>query len=266
MEEIKDPNRIRVTIADSQAPIVVLFGPPACGKTMTLVRLTRYLKKQGYKVSPIRTFRPSSDENYRNLCDHFDEMMNSDDAAKSTDRISFMLVEVIDNGKRVCQILEAPGEYYFDPQNPNKGFPNYVNAIINSENRKLWAIMVEPNWKEAQDRRNYVNKINSLKKLTSVHDDTLFVLNKVDVTNFVIRQGKVNVSAAIKEVAHLYPNIFEEFRNQNPITRFFKEFNCDFVPFQTGMYNETDMGLTFVESHDSYCQRFWRAIRNSIVG
>ena len=38
-EEYDDPNQIRVTIADPKAPLVVLFGPPACGNTMTLLRL-----------------------------------------------------------------------------------------------------------------------------------------------------------------------------------------------------------------------------------
>ena len=62
-EELKDPNKISVTIADKDAPIVVLFGPPACGKTMTLVRLTRFLRENGYTITPIRTFRPNYDPN-----------------------------------------------------------------------------------------------------------------------------------------------------------------------------------------------------------
>lgn len=61
--EMNDPNSIRVTISDPKAPLVILFGPPACGKTMTLVRMTRFLKSEGYTVSPIRTFRPTSDTN-----------------------------------------------------------------------------------------------------------------------------------------------------------------------------------------------------------
>ena len=137
-EELNDPNRINVTIADKDAPLVILFGPPSCGKTMTLVRLTRYLKQCGYKISPIKSFRPSHDENYKQICDNYDTMVNQNDAAQSTNRINFMLVEILSsNSKRLCQILEAPGEYYFNPQQPNAPFPNYVNTIINCSNRKI---------------------------------------------------------------------------------------------------------------------------------
>ena len=109
-EELNDPNKISVVIADKDAPIVVLFGPPACGKTMTLVRLTRYLSENGYTVTPVRTFRPTYDTNYSDLCDNFDTMINQDDAAQSTNRISFMLVKVSKNGRTICQLLEAHGE------------------------------------------------------------------------------------------------------------------------------------------------------------
>ncbi len=112
-EELKDPNKINVTIADKEAPLVILFGPPSCGKTMTLIRLTRHLKSIGYKISPIKSFRPSFDENYKRICDNYDIMVNQNDAAKSTDRINFMLVEILNsNSRRLCQILEAPGEFY----------------------------------------------------------------------------------------------------------------------------------------------------------
>ena len=143
IEELNDPNKINITIADKNAPIIVLFGPPSCGKTMLLIRLARYLKneckdKDKYKISPIKTFRPSYDENYKKLCQNFDEMIESDEVAKSTAGVSFMLIEVVKEGKRLCQILEAPGEYYFNPRKPNEKFPRYVNAIINSNNRKIW--------------------------------------------------------------------------------------------------------------------------------
>ena len=46
-KELNDPDQINVTIADKNAPLVILFGPPKCGKTMLLVRLTRFLKARG---------------------------------------------------------------------------------------------------------------------------------------------------------------------------------------------------------------------------
>ncbi|MBP3471324.1 MAG: hypothetical protein J6K41_03700 [Paraprevotella sp.] len=264
--EMNDPNRIRVTISDPKAPLVILFGPPACGKTMTLVRLTRFLQSEGYTVSPIRTFRPTSDTNYADICESFDKTMNSDNAAASTSRISFMLVEVIKNGHRLCQILEAPGEYYFNPQKPNASFPNYVNTIIASSNRKVWTIMVEPDWMDHTDRMNYVTKIARLKQSMRSKDSTIFIFNKIDLTNFVRGVGDINKSAAINEVKNLYPNIFVPFMNQNPITKLFKEYNCDFVPFQTGYYTQALNGFTYQEGPKEYCVKLWGAIMDNIRG
>lgn len=264
--EMNDPNSISVTIADRDAPLVVLFGPPACGKTMTLVRMTRFLKSEGYVVSPIRTFRPTSDANYLGICNDFDATMNNDNAAKATTRISFMLVEVVKNGRRICQILEAPGEYYFNPKNPNASFPNYINTIIASSNRKVWAIMVEPDWMDQTDRFNYVTKISRLKQSMRPKDSVVFVFNKIDLTNYVRTVGNINISAAINEVKNLYPNIFIPFMNQNPITRLWREYNCDFIPFQTGFYTKAVNGITYQEGPREYCVKLWESIMKKIIG
>lgn len=264
--EMNDPNSICVTVSDREAPLIILFGPPACGKTMTLVRMTRFLKSEGYTVAPIRSFRPTSDTNHKELCEHFDENMNSNDAAESNNRVSFMLVEVIKNGRRICQILEAPGEYYFNPKKPNERFPNYVNTIIASPNRKVWAIMLEPDWMDPNDRSNYVTKIARLKQSMRPKDSTIFVLNKIDLTNFVRGVGNINKSAAITEVKNLYPGIFAHFKNQNPITKFFKKYNCDFVPFQTGYYTQAVSRLTYQEGPREYCCQLWNSIMKQITG
>lgn len=265
-DELKDTNSISVTISDKEAPLVILFGPPACGKTMTMVRMTRFLKQEGYTVSPIRTFRPSADANYNDICNNFDQIINSNNAVTSTSRISFMLVEVMKNGSRICQILEAPGEHYFDPKQPNSPFPNYVNTIISMPNRKIWTIMIEPNWFDAPDRANYVNRITKLKQSMRREDAVVFVYNKIDKTHFVFGIGHVNKSAAIKDVEYQYPSIFVPFKNQNPITSFWKKYNCDFVPFQTGYYTEAVNGLTFQEGPREYCAELWNTIKSKISG
>lgn len=264
--EQNDPNSIQVTVADTTVPLIVLFGPPACGKTMTLVRLTRHLQSEGYTIAPVRTFRPTSDKNYAEICDNFDYMINSSKAAQANDRISFMLIEVIKNGRRLCQILEAPGEFYFNPKKPNDAFPNYVNTIIASSNRKIWTIMTEPKWLDYTDRMNYVTKITRLKQQMRARDSVVFMFNKIDETNFVRTVGDVNVSEAIKEVKNLYPNIFVPFMNQNPVTRILKEYNCDFVPFQTGTYTKALNGVTYQEGPREYCNRLWKVLMSKIKG
>ena len=274
-EEYNDPNQIRVTIADGKAPLVILFGPPACGKTMTLVRLARYLNKQGYKISPIKTFRPSDDQNYVDICkpENFSRIINSPDAANSTANISFMLVEIIKDGKRLCQILESPGEFLFNPNKPTEPFPSYVNTIIHSNNRKLWAIMVEPDWRNVEDRINYVSRINELSTMMDVKDKTLFIFNKIDKTNFTRKKGQINIPQAKFEISNLYPGIFENFKNQNPITKLWKDYLCGFVPFQTGTYTPTSKqdskGNTvwnYQEGADNYPQMLWNEIKKSITG
>ncbi|MDE7089842.1 MAG: hypothetical protein K2O54_06955, partial [Prevotella sp.] len=220
LEELNDANKIKVTIADYKTPLLILFGPPACGKTMTLVRLTRYLQSKGYTVQPITSFRPAYDKNYSDMCNNFDSMINSDDAAQSTAKINFMLVQVMYQGKTLCQILEGPGEYYFKPEEPNASFPKYVNAIINSNNRKIWAIMVEPDSTNkrmgVEARKHYVNKIHRLKTKINSRDKVMFIFNKIDETPFVITPGNIKYNLALQHTEFLYPNIFVPFRNVNP--------------------------------------------------
>lgn len=266
-EEQSDPNSITVTVSDPSTPIVVLYGPPSCGKTMTLVRMTRYLVSQGYTVVPEKTFRPTYDEHYRQLCEEFDQMINSNNAATSTSNISFMLVKVLKDGRPICQILEAPGEYYFNPDEPNRPYPAYVHKILNCMNRKVWAIMLEPDWSDNVPRANYVTRIRDLKSMMTPKDKAIFVYNKIDLTHFVYGVGRVNTTEAIRDVQNLYPGIFTPFENKNPITKWFTKYNCEFVPFMTGSYSETIVGgYTYTEGHYVYAKRLWEAMLKLIKG
>lgn len=251
---------ISVTIADEKVPIVVFFGAPQCGKTMALVRLARYLKKQNYTVAPVRSFRPSSDEKYKQICDEFDSKIDSSNAQGRTELVDFLLLEVRKRGKKICQILEAPGEGYFDPDDPQKQMDSYVTEIINSQNRKIWVIITEPDWKEAGLRVGYVERIKQLNNITKSNDRFLFLYNKIDKTQLQLSGGKVNENAAIKDVKNLYPGIFEPFKESRPILEWFGGYSCDFATFTTGTYYRHDRGLRYVQSPDYYPERLWSKI------
>ena len=229
---------------------------------MTLVRLTRYLKRNGYQVSPVRSLRPSDDRHYADMCNGFNDMINSIDAARSTDNLSFMLVEVTKDGRRICQILEAPGEGYFYRGAPSERYPKFINDMLALNMRKIYCVIVEPDGQSEQLRNEYVDRLAHLKHThMDPRDSVIFVFNKIDLTNFVYGRGRVHLAPARKEVAQLYPGIFAPFRNENPITRFWREWNCDFVPFQTGSYTrDAAAGLVFTDGPDEYPHNLWKTI------
>ena len=73
-------------------------------------------------------------------------------------------------------------------------------------------------------------------------------------------------SYAVKDVENLYPNIFIPFVNKNPISRIWRKYNCDFVPFQTGTYTQALNGITYQEGPQEYCVRLWNRLMTKIRG
>ena len=96
---------------------------------------------------------------------------------------------------------------------------------------------------------------------------------KIDKTNFTKKKGQINIVQARKEISNLYPGIFEMFKNQNPITKLWKDYLCGFVPFQTGTYtittkkdNKGNSIWNYQEGADNYPQMLWNEIQKSITG
>ena len=269
--ELNDPEAIDVTIADEETPIVVLFGPPACGKTMTLIRLAEFLTNRGYTVEPVRSFRSSHDRNYSSNCDGFNKMLNNLWAAEKSLGLNFMLLNVSKGGHPIVQILEAPGGHYYnpdDPGEPHQQFISYIDKIINAVNQKVWVYMTEPNWKNQNDRIKYARKVSLMKKKTSSNDKSIIVFNKIDTTQFVIGKGMVNQKDAEKHINNMYPGLFDCFINPNPITSLWKPYTCTFVPFTTGTYRklliEGKERQKYTQGADAYPLKLWNMILKSI--
>lgn len=273
VDEVQDPNKIQVTIQNRQVPIVVLFGPPTCGKTMTLIRLSNWLINHGYSVRPETSFRPHDDKFFERMCDEFPDMISTMTAADSTPQISFMLAEVSKNGYPVCQILEAPGEHFFDLDRPLRPVPTYINAIVSSlSNPKIWCVFLEPNQTNrkmtVQKQQQYVQRIREFRSKMQRRDKVIMVYNKVDADyELTPRLGEVNRGATLNKARISYPNLFELFRNENPITKMWRSYNCEFVPYSNGSFNEVEEGnAVYTPGPDIYPALLWRSILRYIKG
>jgi hypothetical protein len=266
-DEERDPNNIIVTVSDP-APVVVLFGAGASGKTMTLIRLTRYLKSLKLKVEPDTTFRPSQSKHYQEMCENFATAVNDSYAADRTRLLSFMLVKVMDEiGRPICQILEAPGEHYFNTDIPNATFPTYINNITQLANPKIWVFIVEKGWKDQKDRSNYANKICEMLSIIDPKDRVIFTCHKADLHRALIRNGIPNRKQFFLDIRNQYPNIFANYVNRNPITKLWRTYNFDFVVFSAGTFNPTADGRqVYNQGKDIYPKKLWVAVKKAAKG
>ena len=262
---------INVSIADQQTPIVILFGPSQCGKTMTLVRLTRYLSSK-YSFVPDKAFKDSSDDEYKALCDNFDNAVDRDEAADGTNYIDFMLLRV--NQKRhgtICQFLESPGEYLFDPDNKDAGFPGYFQTILDAPNRRIWVFFLEPTLSN-EEKKAYVKKITQ--NITFGNQDRfIFLVNKIDMP---ITKELMTTTDSVDE-AGLRRYVDEAFKDLTSCEKFSIEklFSTKelyrIIGFQTGTYTwgktaDGNSFKTFHAGHDSHPKRLWQAIEDAVNG
>ena len=271
-----DPNKITVRVSDNRVPVILLFGAPSSGKTMTLVRLARYLrKKKGYSVSVDERFVTTKDVwEYEENTKKFNDMLNTTTALPGTDRNDFLFVRICDSkGTLICQILEGAGEDYFPSTGTNraqKPFPSYMTGIFNGNNKKVWIFLTEPNWNVNQsDREEYVLRIAHCKSqfFNQKRDKSIILYNKVDKTQFVLGAGAVHTKNAMKECNNEYDGIFGIFKNNNPLP-WVDKYTCKFVPFSTGVFGEAADGELghYDISHDAYPARLWETIEQCIKG
>ena len=257
-----------ITIADKNTPIVMLFGPRSSGKSMTLVRLSRYLRDCGYTVKVDKTFK--SDDLYRERCEKFMKDLDTKDALSGTAYTDFLLVKIIKAGKTICQFLEAPGEHYFDPSDVSvNNFPTYMTKIIkNCKNRKIWAFIAEAEWEvNSNTKRAYVNRIrNCTDQLIERTDRFIIVCNKIDRKDEVFSKGQLRVKAAENYMKEEYEGLADLFRNENPITSLWRKYNYKFVPFCTGHYTKEKGTLRYTESKELYPRMLWNKIMECLKG
>lgn len=277
--ETKNPtprNSISVYVTDTKTPILLLFGATFMGKTMTLIRLAKYLRQKGYQLEVDTNFCHTAWE-YEENANNFNDMLSTNTAVPGTDHNDFLFVKVADKtGTAVCQILEGAGEDYFKKmkipgQDRSKlPFPAYMSQIFTQSTKKIWIFLTVPNWEEDNiSKSEYVQRIQYCKNQHfSNHDKAVILYNKVDTTGLQYGQAKVNIKEAMRVCNNEYPGLFEIFRNTSALAFLQDKYNCKFVPFSTGRYGEKVGGepQQYTPSNDKYPEMLWEVIKKCIKG
>ncbi len=260
---IEDPNSIHVQISAKRLPVVLLFGPRSCGKTMALIRLARFLKKKGYSVEPDRSFRPSDSEEYQEVCDEFKRNINSQVAAASTNNTNFLLIKVSKGGRPICQFLEAPGEHYFDEKHPQEPFPAYIHTLLNSDMPRIWIFILEKDWADLGVEGDYADKIADMMSMLSGKDRKILLFPKADKYPALYNKGIPQTDLFFDNIREDYETILNRLDRPSFFNLYQRTF--EFVPFSSGVYSKrSDGGQSFIESNDMYPERLWEAILRSL--
>ena len=275
-QELKDPNSIVTTIGDRRTPLVILFGSTAIGKSVALIRLTRFLEGQGYTVQPDPLFRPAYDTNYQAICNNFRDVVYSPIAVGGTGVVNFMLIKVSDRRRSICQIVEAPGEHYFDPENVFKPFPLYLNNIFLSPNRKVWIFIVKKNWEmDEVVKRHLAERIQGMKTgngqpFVRPGDRVVFMCTQVDKRESQVvftNTGFPNIPMLHTDIGNEYrindgSNLYTTYENTHAISRLWRPHNYSFIPFSAGTFNQANNGkLYFNIGPDYYPSMLWKCIK-----
>lgn len=253
---------ISVCIADNITPIVMLMGPTGVGKTMTMVRLVQYLKRQGCFAEPDRHFRYRRDSRYEQLCDSFQECINGVYAANRTKRLDSMLIKIMDKyGQSVLQIVDVAGEFYYNEYD-SMSIPPFLSQILHSSNPFIWVIMIEPYWRDSAQRKRYVETIQRFKsQFFSPEDKVILVCNKTDKLPFFHSKNKIPIYPLLNQIREEYPGLLEMVVNTNPITRLFRRYSCSIVPFSTGVYPPTyDGRMKYIPSSQNFPNLLWKEL------
>ena len=264
-EEIDEDD---IAISDKNSPIIMLFGPRSSGKSMTLVRLSRYLRDNDYSIIVDETFK--SGAVHKKRCQDSINNLNTREALPGTPYKDFLLVKVSKHGTTICQFLEAPGEHYFDPKDIDaSNFPPYMTEIIRKlPNRKIWTFVTEAKWDVSHQVKNaYVDRIRNCKNVLMQSTDRCIIMyNKIDLQTHLFENGKIHLLPAEITMRQEYDGLANVFRNTNPITSLWRPYNYKFVPFCTGYYFKEKGKLKYKNSEDMYPKMLWDALCKCIKG
>jgi len=272
--------------------VVVFFGPRGVGKTVALIRLSMYLQSLNkHSVEINSNFR--DDEYYKEVVIPSFKMnreaMKTGLAPKRTSKNDFILIDINKNRSTYAQLLEAPGEHYYNLDTNIQDY-SYLNDIYADTNvkRRLTIFFFEPQMRQKlvnmpngeQAYQKYIDEIKYILQeyLTNKKKDkVMFIYNKANHLFDNTGKSSLNDNAFIKKLK-------DEFnKGDNNIINYFGERRTLFKPFASGtfskntkerklryknkkgnMVEEEEIRDLFKAGSPIYPQRFWADIKSKI--
>jgi len=269
----KDETNINQSSFNSGAahgPIVIPFGPTNTGKTITLLRLTRYIMNQyGLQIRVNRSFR--TDNDYVRVCRLYEaNVLHDSNLSLPAKNKSCLLLDVYKNSELYFQFLDSPGRDFFNPSDlmePRKNFKAYIQNIINGPNKKIYLFFFEENmFGNSKERITYAAKVgNLIKNINPSRDKVIILHSKIDQNPYLSNSlgGKTNNNKNTLRYEIFsnpdYRFIYKSIKN-------YKIRDITYLPYSNGYFpvmNETQE-TKWILGDDIYPQIVFSAIESSL--
>lgn len=247
-------------------PLMIFVGPRASGKTLAVARMIRFLQMQGYAILPYQYFCAFSYRWHQGLSPTMKDLAYRRNTPSGPADMNSQ-IWVISNGdsQTVCFLLDAPGDCYFNRDDPHAPLPPYLSSLLASYDKKVWVLFVEQDWGTNQrDRDLYAQKIDEMRALISPNDKVVFLFNKTDRHHEQYdKYGRPKKQLFFKKIRAQYPGIFDKFKRSGLMALLYGKYNFKAVMFSSGTFCRTNDGReAWTQSHDNYCEDLWKAINH----
>lgn len=275
--ESSSGDKFTINVPVDDLPIMVLCGPPNSGKSMIIKCLANYLRNNaslGYSIKANETLiggMGSFAKQYEVDCKNFNKKLGVSEPASNT--TNFLLADVIDrHGNVKLHLLEAPGEDFFSPNNPDTKFPLYLNVLGSDKKRKtIYVILLDLDSNisyraQTHIRNNYQNKMINLYSLFvqgNSRSKVILLYNKADIPQgglWANTNGVLNFKALEKDAKNNYNQLFAHFKKK--VLGFFEIDNFVFLPFCTGTFGKIPGvdEMLYTPSDEYYSEKLWREL------
>lgn len=266
-----DYNSSKVNLVDTKTPLVIFVGPSGSGKTRAVCSLLRYLWNSNYYVQFDSKFGSDVHYDYEELCRMYcAEFLDRGKGIEMNVMTYEILFDVYKNypDQKVVRILDSPstiGWSHNDSIEPL--FPDYMNDVLNFQNKKIFIFTVEAsNWIDTERRNLYVENIKYvMNKFMSKADKAIVLYSKVNELPFEIDYESCDMQLVIHDCNDKYHGLLDLFKRKSIYSLFLGKYKCPFVPYVSldrylSMDEKGCCYNKFEYRCGSYQQRLWKAI------